>query len=317
MECVAQTVKAQNSLIRRCSRSPFQIAICTVLEVPGELLQYFPDVIISSSVLHDEVAAHTARVRSIARQPVLQHNDNAAVRRALDQRSRPFRDFAAGDEVAVWRRGTAEVYQAKACSEEVQESSWERCEEITSWPCLEALSRLFQKNTCDTERTRKKRRVEWWSATFKEQPKFCGKRGQQEIFQGVSDQDWPDGEVEPDRDLDQEEMTTEKPSVTVTERPVVRRRLTSKTELLVIESEKGNEVIIGSESRSSQHILTRPRFDNSNLGRTTNAVDEPLSKQPRLGDRTFLCLYLLHHLVFLLFMMTRRKRQIIVCWLHH
>ena len=38
--------------------------------------------------------------------PSLQHNDNAAVRRALDQRTRPFRDISAGDEVAVWRRGT-------------------------------------------------------------------------------------------------------------------------------------------------------------------------------------------------------------------
>ena len=89
-------------------RSPFLITIGRDQEVPGDLLQDLSDVTSPSSVFHDDEAAHTARVKSITRQAVLQNNDNLAVRRALDQRPRPFRDFAVGDEVAVWRRGTGQ-----------------------------------------------------------------------------------------------------------------------------------------------------------------------------------------------------------------
>ena len=98
LECIHQTMEAQNSLKKRCGgRDP---------ELPGDLLQDLPNVISSSSILHDDVAAHTARIRSNARLAVMQFNDNLATRRALDQRPRPFRNFSVGDEVAVWRRGT-------------------------------------------------------------------------------------------------------------------------------------------------------------------------------------------------------------------
>ena len=40
-------------------------------EAPGELLQDCPDVLKSSSVLHDDVAAYTARIRSVLRKAVL------------------------------------------------------------------------------------------------------------------------------------------------------------------------------------------------------------------------------------------------------
>ena len=106
LECVHQTMEAKNSLTRRCGFSPFQIAIGRDPELPGNLLQDLPNVISSSSILHDDVAAHTARIRSNARLAVMQFNDNLATRRALDQRPRPFREFSVGDEVAVWRRGT-------------------------------------------------------------------------------------------------------------------------------------------------------------------------------------------------------------------
>ena len=106
LECVHQTMEAKNSLTRRCGFSPFQIAIGRDPELPGDLLQDLPNVISSSSILHDDVAAHTARIRSNARLAVMQFNDNLATRRALDQRPRPFREFFVGDEVAVWRRGT-------------------------------------------------------------------------------------------------------------------------------------------------------------------------------------------------------------------
>ena len=54
--------------------------------MPGGFLQELPDVISSSSMLHDDVAAHTARIKSAARLAVLHVNDNSAIRRAPDQR---------------------------------------------------------------------------------------------------------------------------------------------------------------------------------------------------------------------------------------
>ena len=77
---------SQELLTRRCGCSPFQIAIGRDPELPGDLLQDLPNVTSSSSILHDDVAAHTARIRSNARLAVLQFNDNLATRRALDQR---------------------------------------------------------------------------------------------------------------------------------------------------------------------------------------------------------------------------------------
>ena len=61
LECVHQTMEAKNSLTRRCGFSPFQIAIGRDPELPGDLLQDLPNVISSSSILHDDVAAHTAQ----------------------------------------------------------------------------------------------------------------------------------------------------------------------------------------------------------------------------------------------------------------
>ena len=56
-------------------------------------------------------AAHTVRMRAAARQAEKQFIDHLAVRRALDQRLQPFREFAVGDKVAGGDEGRARVHQ--------------------------------------------------------------------------------------------------------------------------------------------------------------------------------------------------------------
>ena len=104
--CIHQTMEAQNYLTRRCDYSPFRYPLVVTLNFQVICSRDLPNVISSSSILHDDVPAHTARIRSNARLAVMQFNDILATRRALDQRPRPFREFSVGDEVAVWRRGT-------------------------------------------------------------------------------------------------------------------------------------------------------------------------------------------------------------------
>ena len=59
-------------------------------ELPGDLLQDLPNVISSSSILLDDVAAHTARIRSNARLAVMQFNDNLATRPGSGSASETF-----------------------------------------------------------------------------------------------------------------------------------------------------------------------------------------------------------------------------------
>ena len=89
LEYVHQTTEAKNTLTRRCGHSSLHIAAGRDPEFPGDLPQDLPNVISSSSILNDDVAAHAARIWSNARLAVLQFNDNLATRRALDQRPRP------------------------------------------------------------------------------------------------------------------------------------------------------------------------------------------------------------------------------------
>ena len=57
-------------------------------ELLGGLPQNQPDVVSPSSVLHGDLAAHPARLRSTARLSVSQRSDSLATRRPLDQRPR-------------------------------------------------------------------------------------------------------------------------------------------------------------------------------------------------------------------------------------
>ena len=128
----------------------FQIAVGRDPELPGDLLQDLPNVISSSSVLHDDVAAHTARTRSNARLAVMQFNDHLATRRALDQRPRPLREFSVGDKVAGWRRGTG-----KRCPWQTAAGtmawSWHHLgsspRQLFLWPCRGASSRPLLKKS--------------------------------------------------------------------------------------------------------------------------------------------------------------------------
>ena len=93
LECIHQTMEARTLSQEGAVTAPFQIAIGRDPELPGDLLQDLPNVISLSSILNDDVAAHTARIRSCARMAVMQFNDNLATRRALDQRPRPLKEF--------------------------------------------------------------------------------------------------------------------------------------------------------------------------------------------------------------------------------
>ena len=86
-------------------------------------------------MLHDDVAAHTARIRSVLRQALWKYNDYVAVRRALDQRHGHSVIFLAGDKVAASLRGAGRgsLVKQRACGE-VQESFREQFEGTTLWP---------------------------------------------------------------------------------------------------------------------------------------------------------------------------------------
>ena len=120
LECVGQTVAAPNSLIRRCACSPFQIAVGG----DGGFLQ---DQLDSSSILHDDLAAHTGRIRSTARLAVLQIDDDVAIRRLW---TRDLAHFVHSQWATMWQSGC--VGLAMGVSEQTefgggdQESSW-RC----------------------------------------------------------------------------------------------------------------------------------------------------------------------------------------------
>lgn len=105
-ECIDVTVAARNSLLRRAGHSPYQLVFGRDPECPGDdLCSEQPNPISNSAILEDAIAEYSSRSRSIARQETLQQLDHRAARIALNSRPRPLREFRAGDEVAIWRRG--------------------------------------------------------------------------------------------------------------------------------------------------------------------------------------------------------------------
>ena len=192
LECIHQTMEAKNSLTRRCGNRPFQIAIGRDPELPGDLLQDLPNAISSSSILHDDAAAHTARIRPNARLAVMQFNDNSATCRALDQRPRPLREFSVGDEVAVWRRGTGKGAPGK------QRRARRRGPGISAAIILgschgassKAAPEQLRHRTAEEQETDRVvlRDLRWTADVLRES-------GSAKNFEDITEQDWPDGDL--------------------------------------------------------------------------------------------------------------------------
>ena len=105
-ECVDVTTEAKNSLMRRGGYSAHQLVFGRDPEVPGDdLLSDNANPISNGAILEDAIADYSNRARLCARQSVLESLGHRAARIALNSRPRPLREFRAGDEVAVWRRG--------------------------------------------------------------------------------------------------------------------------------------------------------------------------------------------------------------------
>ena len=100
-ECFDALQEAKNSLLSVSGVSPMQVAFCRKPGILGDLRN--PDLIASSSLLHDRGAGQAARVRTIARTKLMLHSDKPNARRALDTRPRVVPTFLPGDMVAVWR----------------------------------------------------------------------------------------------------------------------------------------------------------------------------------------------------------------------
>ena len=77
----------------------------------------------SSSTLHDDLAAHTARIRSTARFAALLFNDIMAVRRLVDQRPEQFVSF---QKATRWQSGGAELARGlRTNRDELNDEDWD------------------------------------------------------------------------------------------------------------------------------------------------------------------------------------------------
>ena len=82
LECVNQTMEA-----KKTPHPPMQCPLQTIgrhPEVRGEVLQDQLNLFSFFSTLSDDMTAHTARIRSAARQHAMQFHDNLSARRELD-----------------------------------------------------------------------------------------------------------------------------------------------------------------------------------------------------------------------------------------
>ena len=174
---------------------PFQIAIGRDPELPGDLLEDLPTVISSSSILHDDVAAHTARIRSNARLAVMQFDDNLATRRALDQRPRPLREFSVGDEVAVWRRGTGKLAPGKQRRAQKRGPGIIlgaiRCNYFVALPgsVTKAAPEQLKHRTAEEQ--------EVVLRDLRRTADVLRESGSAKNFEDITEQDWPDGDLNP------------------------------------------------------------------------------------------------------------------------
>ena len=80
--------------------SPMLLVFGRNPEILGDLLSDTPDLIASSSFLHDRGAGQAVRVRTVARTELL-HSDKLNAKRALDTRPRVVPTFLPSNMVAV------------------------------------------------------------------------------------------------------------------------------------------------------------------------------------------------------------------------
>ena len=290
LECIHQTMEAKNFVTRRCGYSPFQIAIGRDPEHPGDLLQDLPNVISSSSILHDDVAAHTARIRSNARLEVMQFNDNLATRRALDQRPRPLREFPVGDEV-VWRRGTGKGAPGKQ-----RRAQWRgpgiipgsvRGNYFVAMPgsVIKAAPEQLRHRTAEEQETDRVvlRDLRRTADVLRES---CSAKN----FEDITEQDWPDGDLNStaeDMEPNQETSKSQLPS---------RRPMRKTPPSGVDEKHPGSQIEhveqtpVDAPSQPTVELETTsffPAFGPVSKPTQLSETTEPRAKQPRIGERVY------------------------------
>ena len=290
LECIYQTMEAKNSLTRRCGYSPFQIAIGRDPELLRDLLQDLPNVINWSSILHDDVAAHTARIRSNARLAAMQLNDILATRRALDQRPRPLREFSVGDEVAVWRRGTGKGAPGKQ-----RRAQWRgpgiilgavRGNYLVAMPgsVIKAAPEQLRHRTAEEQETDRVvlRDLRRTADVLRES-------GSAKNFEDITEQDWPDGDLNStagDMETNQETSESQLPS----------RWLARKTPSEIGEKHSGSQIEhveqtpVDAPSQSTVQLETAPFspvLEPVSKPTQLSEIAEPRAKQPRIGERVY------------------------------
>ena len=208
------------------------------------------------------MAAHAARMRAAAHHADKQHNDHFAVHRALDQRPQPFHAFVVGDQMASGDEGRARVHQENKGEHngELQNRPWRILGQLP-WPFQKVSSQPHQ-NSCDTHRSHGVKVVD------REQERDSQGWASPENNAEITDQDWPDGNFEPDGDDD--EVMTDKNLCESGKNFRRRRRLLTR-----------NDPDVGDWSQSAHQASANPPRDNSNQETQQIASVERFAKQWR------------------------------------
>ena len=272
---------------------PFQMTIGRGPEHPGDLLQDLPNVISSSSILHDDVAAHTARIRSSARLAEMQFTDNLATRRALDERPRPLREFSVGDEVAVWRRGTGKGAPGKQRRAQRRGPGIilgaVRGNYFVAMPgsVIKAAPEQLRHRTAEEQETdrvvlRDLRRT----------ANVLRESGSAQNFEDITEQDWPDGDLNPT--AEGMELNQKTPDNQLPSRRLVRKTPPSEVDEKHPDPRKehvgadvGGETGCQTANSGIRNSAFLPVLETISNPTQLSEATEPRAKQPRIGERVY------------------------------